>query len=164
MNTTPVKSMLAAVAALATSATLPALAATLLTLNDGDTLAGVYEDYEITIAASATVTVNGVSVTGAGGDATPAAPSFSADGEAATTRFEKGPDGKWRIVAFAELATGTAAGTEGMITVLRGDTSGVVTTPVTPDSLCTTNAVKVEAVVTPPAGKDRQFFKVRFGE
>ncbi len=38
-------------------------AATQLTLNDGDTLQGVYEDYEITIAAGATVTFNGASVT-----------------------------------------------------------------------------------------------------
>ena len=38
-------------------------AATGLTLNDGDTLTGVYEDYEITIAAGATVTFNGATIT-----------------------------------------------------------------------------------------------------
>ena len=38
-------------------------AATQLTLNDGDTLQGVYEDYEITIAAGATVTFNNATVT-----------------------------------------------------------------------------------------------------
>ena len=103
-------------------------------------------------------------MTGAGGGAAPAAPSFSEGGETATTKFVKGADGKWRIVAFAELATGTAAGVDGMITILRGDEPNAVVTPVTPDTLCTTNAVKVEAVVTPPAGKDKQFFKVQFGE
>jgi hypothetical protein len=43
-------------------------AATQLTLNDGDTLSGVYEDYEITIAAGATVTFNGATVTHTSGD------------------------------------------------------------------------------------------------
>ena len=38
-------------------------AATSLTLNDGDTLTGVCEDYEITIAAGATVTFNGATIT-----------------------------------------------------------------------------------------------------
>ena len=133
------------------------------TAADGDVLTGETA-YNVSVPGGATVTVNGVSVTGAGGASEPAAPSFSADAEAVTTKFTQGPDGKWRIVAFAELATGTAAGTEGMITILRGDAPNAVTTPVTPDSLCTTNAVKVEAVVTPPAGKDAQFFRVRFGE
>ena len=129
----------------------------------GDVLTGT-TTHNVSIPGGATVTINGVSVTGAGGGAAPAAPSFSEGGETATTKFVKGADGKWRIVAFAELATGTAAGVDGMITILRGDEPNAVVTPVTPDTLCTTNAVKVEAVVTPPAGKDKQFFKVQFGE
>ncbi len=129
----------------------------------GDVLTGT-TTHNVSIPGGATVTINGVSVTGAGGGAAPAAPSFSEGGETATTKFVKGADGKWRIVAFAELATGTAAGVDGMITILRGDKPNAVVMPVTPDTLCTTNAVKVEAVVTPPAGKDKQFFKVQFGE
>ena len=132
------------------------------TAADEDVLTGT-TTHNVTIPGGATVTINGVSVTGAGGGAAPAAPSFSEGGETATTKFVKGADGKWRIVAFAELATGTAAGVDGMITILRGDEPDAVATPVTPDSVCTTNAVKVEAVVTPPVGKDKQFFKVRFG-
>ena len=131
------------------------------TAADGDVLTGT-TTHNVSIPGGATVTVNGVSITGAGGGSTPASPSFSDGGEAVTTRFEKDASGKWKIVAFAELATGTAAGTESMITILRGDTPDEVETPVTPDSLCTTNAVKVEATVTPPAGKDTQFFKVEF--
>ena len=129
----------------------------------GDVLTGT-TTHNVSIPGGAKVTINGVSVTGAGGGVTPAAPSFSEGGETATTKFVKGTDGKWRIVAFAELATGTAAGVDGMITILRGDEPNAVVTPVAPDTLCTTNAVKVEAVVTPPAGKDKQFFKVKFGE
>ena len=49
--------------ALAVALCLCANAATELTLNDGDTLTGVYEDYEITIAAGATVTFNNATVT-----------------------------------------------------------------------------------------------------
>ena len=56
-----IKHILAAVAA--TAIGFGANAATQLTLNDGDTLQGVYEDYEITIAAGATVTFDGASLT-----------------------------------------------------------------------------------------------------
>jgi len=51
------------------AAGLGANAATSLTLNDGDTLTGVYEDYEITIAAGATVTFNNATVTRASDNA-----------------------------------------------------------------------------------------------
>ena len=129
----------------------------------GDVLTGT-TTHKVTIPGGVTVTINGVEIEGASGGAAPETPSFSEGGEAVTTKFTQGADGKWKVVAFAELATGTSAGTEGMITILRGDTPDEIETPVTPDSLCTTNAVKVEATVTPPAGKDRQFFKVQFGE
>ena len=134
------------------------------TAANGDVLTGT-TTHNVTIPGGATVTFNGVSVTGAGGGSTtPEPPTFDANAEVVTTKFEKGADGKWRIVAFAELATGTAAGVDDMITILCGDEPNAVVTPVTPDTLCTTNAVKVEAVVTPPAGKYKQFFKVKFGE
>ena len=58
---TTLKSMLAATVVAGT--TIVASAATQLTLNNGDTLSGVYADYEITIAAGATVTFNGATVT-----------------------------------------------------------------------------------------------------
>ena len=133
------------------------------TAADGDVLTGTTA-HNVTIPGGATVTINGVSVTGAGGGgAAPEAPSFSEDAETAVARIEKGADGKWTIVAFAELATGTAAGVDGMVKILRGDEPNAVVTPVTPESLCTTNAVKVEAVVVPPVGKDKQFFKVEYG-
>ena len=51
------------------AAVFSASAATQLTLNDGDTLQGVYEDYEITIAAGATVTFNNATVTHTSGSA-----------------------------------------------------------------------------------------------
>ncbi len=51
------------------AAGLGANAATSLTLNDGDTLTGVYEDYEITITAGATVTFNGATMTHTSGTA-----------------------------------------------------------------------------------------------
>ena len=129
----------------------------------GDVLTGT-TTHNVSIPGGATVTINGVSVTGAGGGAAPEPPTFDANAEAATTKFELGADGKWHIVAFAELATGTAAGTDDMITVLRGSTPDAVATPVTPDELATANAVKVEAVVAPSAGAEREFFKVRFGK
>ena len=133
------------------------------TAADGDVLTGTTA-HNVTVPGGATVTVNGVSITGAGGGAAPEPPTFDANAEAATTKFGLGADGKWHIVAFAELATGTAAGTDGMITVLRGSTPDAVATPVTPDELATANAVKVEAVVAPTAGAEREFFKVRFGK
>ena len=64
----PMMKLMAAIAAVATNVTLSALAATQLTLNNGDTLTGVYEDYEITIAAGATVTFNNATVTHTSGD------------------------------------------------------------------------------------------------
>ncbi len=129
---------------------------------DGDVLYGE-TTHTVTVPGGASVTINGVEVAGGGGAAA-GVPSFAADAETATTKFVKGTDGKWRIVAFAELATGTAAGVEDMVSILRGSTPDAVETPVTPDSLFATNAVKVEAVVTPPAGAQQQFFKVKFGE
>ena len=57
------------VAAAFFAAGLGANAATGLTLNDGDTLTGVYEDYEITIAAGATVTLDGATITRASDNA-----------------------------------------------------------------------------------------------
>ena len=52
----PIRKLAMAIVASATC--LGATAATQLTLNDGDTLTGVYEDYGITIAAGATAGVD----------------------------------------------------------------------------------------------------------
>ena len=133
------------------------------TAADGDVLTGETA-YNVSVPGGATVTVNGVSVTGAGGGAAAEEPEFDASCEAVTTRFEQVNGNSWRIVAFSELAAGTADGVNGMVTILRGDVPDAVTMPVTPDSIETVNAVKVEAIVTPPSGAPCQFFKVQFGE
>ncbi|MBP5510502.1 MAG: hypothetical protein J6Z49_06255, partial [Kiritimatiellae bacterium] len=133
------------------------------TAADGDVLTGETA-YNVSVPGGATVTVNGVSVTGAGGGAAPAEPAFDSSCEAVTTRFEQVNGNSWRIVAFSELAAGTADGVDGMVTILRGTSPDAVTTPMKPDSIETVNAVKVEAIVTPPSLAPCQFFKVQFGE
>ena len=133
------------------------------TAEDGDVLAGT-TTYKVTVPAGATVTINGVSVTG-GGTALPA-PAFAEGGEAVTTKFERGAGDTWVITAFAELAN-DAIGADvpnDAIIVYRGDTVGGVTNAVVPTITGKSSAVKVEMTVDAPANAPQQFFKVKVGE
>ena len=139
------------------------------TAQDGDTLKGTTA-YAVTIPAGATVTVNGVSITGAAGGTVLPSPAFSAGGKAATTEFTQGANGKWTLTAFAELGN-DALGADvanGQIKVYRADTpqgldsaspmaSGV-------EVKAKKSAVMTTIEVTPPSGAQSQFFKVKFGE
>ena len=139
------------------------------TARDGDTLKGTTA-YAVTIPAGATVTVNGVSITGAAGGTVLPTPAFSAGGKAATTEFTQGANGKWTLTAFAELGN-DALGADvanGQIKVYRADTpqgldsaspmaSGV-------EVKAKKSAVMTTIEVTPPTGAQSQFFKVTFGE
>lgn len=137
------------------------------TSTDGDVLTNS-TTHVVTIPAGATVTINGVTVAGAGGGAaSPAA--FAEGGQAITAGIAKGANGKWTITAFAELESGTAEGLEdAQVKVIRADTpAGLKTaTPMT-DGVTVKekkNAVKVELDVDVPANAPAQFFKVQFGE
>ena len=63
----------------------------------------------MTIPGEATVTVNGVEITGAAGGTVLPSPAFSADGKATTTEFTQGANGKWTLTTFAELGNDCAA-------------------------------------------------------
>lgn len=139
------------------------------TAADGDVLTGS-TTYNVSIPGGATVTINGVSVTGAGGGVVPAAPSFSGGGETATTKFVKEVDGKWRIVAFAELSNDSVGAEvpENKIKVYAAESIDELKNaePMSDgvEIKARKSAVMTTIEVTPPAGKDKQFFKVKFGE
>ena len=133
------------------------------TAEDGDVLAGTTR-YKVSVPAGATVTINGVAVTGVGGATVPA-PAFAEGGEAVTTKFERGAGDTWVITAFAELAN-DAIGADvpnDAIIVYRGDTVGGVTNAVVPTITGKSSAVKVEMTVDAPADAPQQFFKVKVG-
>ena len=129
----------------------------------GDVLTGT-TTYNVTIPGGATVTINGVSVTG-GGSVNPA-PAFSSGGEAVMTKFEQGAGDTWVITAFAELDNDAMGADvpDDAITVYRGDAVGGVTNAVIPTITEKKSAIKVEMTVDAPANAPRQFFKVKFGE
>ena len=134
------------------------------TAEDGDVLAGTTR-YKVSVPAGATVTINGVAVTGVGGATVPA-PAFAAGGEAVTTKFERGAGDTWVVTAFAELAN-DAIGADvpnDAIMVYRGDTVGGITNAVVPTITGKSSAVKVEMTVDAPADAPQQFFKVKVGE
>ena len=133
------------------------------TAEDGDVLTGTTA-YNVTVPAGATVTINGVAVTG-GGTTLPA-PAFAAGGEAVTTKFERGAGDTWVITAFAELDNDAIGADvpDDAITVYRGDAVGGVTNAVAPTITRKSSAVKVEMTVDAPANAPQQFFKVKVGE
>ena len=135
------------------------------TAADGDVIEGETAN-NINMPAGATVTINGVRVTGVGGGVALPAPAFAADGKAATTEFTQGADGTWTLTAFAELGNDALGSdvADNMISVYRGDTVDGITNAVAPTIIQKRSAVKVELSVEAPADAQTQFFKVKFGE
>ena len=140
------------------------------TAADGDVIVGETAN-NINMPAGATVTINGVTVTGVGGGgAVLPTPAFGTDGDAYTTKFEQGANGKWTITAFAELANDALGAdvADGQIKVYAADTVGGLksASPMTSgvEVKEKKSAVKTTIEVTPPAGAQSQFFKVKFGE
>ena len=139
------------------------------TAANGDVLTGT-TTHNVTIPGGATVTFNGVSITGAGGGVAPEAPSFSESGESAVTKFE-GAGNTWTLTAFAEMegdSVGTAV-TDGQIKVYAADTVEGLESASPMASGVTVkekkSAVKTIIEVTPPdPTAPAQFFKVKFGE
>ena len=89
---------------------------------------------------------------------------------AATTEFVQGEGGKWTLTTFAELsndALGADVAAE-QIKVYAADTvEGLESaSPMTSgvEVKEKKSAVKTTLEVTPPSGKDSQFFRVDFGE
>jgi hypothetical protein len=140
------------------------------TAADGDVLTGS-TTYNVSIPGGATVTLNGVSVIGAGGGGSVApAPQFDASGESVTTKFVQGANGKWTLTTFAELAN-DAIGAEVLPEVIKVyaaetlsglDSATPMTTGV--EIKDRASAVKTTIEVTPPSGAKSQFFKVTFDE
>jgi hypothetical protein len=138
------------------------------TAADGDVLTGETA-YNVSVPGGATVTVNGVSVTGAGGGAAAEEPEFDASCEAFTTKFEQGQGGKWVITAFSELAN-DAIGSEVPASAIKVYAAGTVDGLKDAEPLATgvevverASAVKTTIEVTPPSGGS-QFFRVGFGD
>jgi len=137
---------------------------------NGDVLTGT-TTYNVTIPGGATVTINGISVTGGGGGSVPA-PAFAEGGESVTTKFEKkaGEGNVWTITAFAEMSNASRGTdvTDGQIKVYSADTLEALESATTPAAGAivkeTKSAVKATVEVPAPSGKDSQFFKVKFGE
>ena len=140
------------------------------TAADGDEIVGE-ATHEVTIPGGAHVTINGVAVAGAGGGGATPAPTFAADGKAATTEFVQGEGGKWTLTTFAELsndALGADVAAE-QIKVYAADTveglesASPMTKGVTVKEK--KSAVKTTIEVTPSdSTAAQQFFKVKFGE
>ncbi len=136
------------------------------TASDGDILTNSTA-YVVTVPGGATVTINGVTVTGGGAGNSPA--TFAESGEALTSAFTPGANGTWRLTAYAELASGSAAGlADSQIKVRRADTvAGLATAEPTTSGVTVLEkapAVKVDLEVAVPTNTDSQFFRVEFGE
>ena len=140
------------------------------TAEDGDVLTGA-TTHSVSIPAGATVTINGVSVTGLGGGTVNPAPSFAAGGEAITTKFEQGSGGTWTLTTFAELdndALGSDVADE-QIKVYAADTvEGLESASPMAGGVEVKekkSAVKTTIEVTPPnPSAPAQFFRVGFGD
>ena len=128
-------------------------------------------DYAVTIPAGSSVTINGVTIKGAsGGGAVLPVPTFAAGGKAATTEFVQGEGGKWTLTTFAELsndAVGADVAAEQIKVYAADSVEGLESaSPMTSgvEVKEKKSAVKTTLEVTPPSGKDSQFFRVDFGE
>ncbi len=136
------------------------------TASDGDILTNATA-HVVTVPTGATVTINGVTVTGGGAGNSPA--TFAEGGEAFTSAFAQGANGSWRLTAYAELASGSAAGlADSQIKVRRADTvAGLATAEPTTSGVTVLEkvpAVKVDLEVAVPPNTGSQFFRVEFGE
>ena len=134
---------------------------------EGD-CAGVIVDGTLgdaTTDATRTITNNG----GGSGTVLPA-PTFAADGDAATTKFVQGENGKWTLTTFAEMSNDALGAdvADGQIKVYAAgaledlDGASPMTSGVTVKEK--KSAVKTVIEVTPPGNPPSQFFKVKFGE
>ena len=140
------------------------------TAQDGDVIQTGDTAYNVTIPAGATVTINGVTVTGAAGGTVLPAPAFAADGDAATTKFVQGGNGTWTLTTFAEMSNDALGAdvADGQIQVYAAptveglDAASPMTSGVTVKKK--KSAVKTVIEVTPPGNPSTQFFKVKFGE
>ena len=139
------------------------------TARHGDVMTGS-TTHSVTIPGGASVVVNGVAVTAPEGGTVLPAPAFAAGGDAATTKFVQGGDGKWTLTTFAEMSN-DALGKDvedGQIKVYAADTlegldsASPMTSGVTIEEK--KSAVKTTIKVTPASGSQSQFFKVKFGE
>jgi hypothetical protein len=135
------------------------------TASDGEILTNS-TSYVVTVPGGATVTINGVTVTGGGGAGSSPA-TFAEGGEAFTSAFAPGANGTWRLTAYAELASGSAAGlADSQIKVRQADTvAGLATVEPTSTGVTVLEkvpAVKVDLEVAVPPNADSQFFRVEF--
>lgn len=133
---------------------------------EGD-CAGVVVDGTLgdaTSGSTRTITNNG----GGSGTVLPA-PAFAADGDAATTKFVQGENGKWTLTAFAEMSNDALGKdvADGQIKVYAADTVEGLdgTSPMTSGVTVKEkkSAVKTVIEVTPPGNPPSQFFRVKFG-
>ena len=138
------------------------------TAADGDILVNSTA-HAITVPSGATVTINGVSVTGGAGSGATGPATFAEGGDAIMSKIAPGANGTWMLTAFAELASGSADGLDdAQVKVYAANSlAGLASAQPMASGVVVTNkapAVKVELEVTPPANADAQFFRVGFGE
>lgn len=142
------------------------------TAKNGDEIVGT-TTHKVTIPGGATVTINGVSVAGAGsGGAAVPAPAFAESGLSEVVKFAQAEGGKWTITAFAEMSN-ESRGTdvsEDQIKVYSGDTIAALEAETEPMSEGVTieerkSAVKTIIKIAPGESvTGGKFFKVKFGE
>jgi hypothetical protein len=120
---------------------------------------------DATSGSTRTITNNG----GGSGTVLPA-PAFASTGDAATTKFVQGENGKWTLTTFAEMSN-DALGKDvanGQIKVYSASTveglnnASPMTSGVTVKGK--KSAVMTTIEVMPPGNPPTQFFKVKFGE
>ena len=121
---------------------------------------------DATSGPTRTITNNG----GGSGTVLPA-PTFASTGDAATTKFVQGENGKWTLTAFAEMSN-DALGKDVADGQIKVYAAGALEDLDDPSSQMSNNGVRVKekksAVktvieVTPPGNPPSQFFRVKFG-
>lgn len=133
---------------------------------DGDVITNTTE-YAIRIPGGASVTINGVKVSGMGGDSTPAIPEFAEGGSSEVARFERTDDGKWLLTCYLDIAN-DASGTSvdnGMVKVYSADSVDALDSAEPMDDgvnvIEKKSAVKMTFEVTAPPDAPSQFFRVK---
>ena len=134
------------------------------TASAGDVLTNATE-YVVTVPAGATVTINGVTVTG--GEAASEPPTFADGGAAITSGIVQGAGNTWTLSAFAELANGSAAGlADAQVRIYASDTPAGLDTAEPMSTGVTVvekvPAMKVTLAVDATVAADSQFFRVEF--
>ena len=140
------------------------------TAENGDEIVGTTA-HKVTIPGGATVTINGVSVAGAGSGAAVPAPAFAESGLSEVVKFAQAEDGKWTLTTFAELsndALGADVAAEQIKVYAADSVEGLESaSPMTSGVVIEERKSAVKTIIKIAPGESvtgGKFFKVKFGE